>query len=290
MNGLYGTVRPALVTTRDIDIQYQYRPTRGEAPGEFQPLDSQVLQRTTDSKGGQITGLYNLSLPVAQFNKKGIYSIYIRPKEVETTIWDVGMLAADSSVIGIVFRIDSIEELRDANGQLDLSGYRVEYYDDNNVMTGMSRLITASYECQQVRTFVGDGFPKTIRYNLTSTNSDGIIFCTITPSSATSYKPNSLPSPGKINQRVKIVNTKFNPVLLELELVEHDADTISTMLSGDQIRNLDKGLITTYQDGEIYQQHEYYTLKSHNGEPLYDVKVKRTNIDQTEIYKNIVQQ
>ena len=67
-----------------------------------------------------------------------------------------------------------------------------------------------------------------------------------------------MPYIGSNGQQVKLINTKFNPIMLEVELVEHDAETISTMLEGDQLRNLDAGLITTFNsNGEIYHQASY---------------------------------
>ena len=58
--------------------------------------------------------------------------------------------------------------------------------------------------------------------------------------------------------------------MLEIEMVDHDADTLTTMLEGDQIRNRDKAIITTYnEDKEIYMQQDYYVIKSKLGNPLY---------------------
>lgn len=67
--------------------------------------------------------------------------------------------------------------------------------------------------------------------------------------------------------------------MLDIELVDHDADTISTMLEGSQMRDLENGLVTTFnENNEIYNQSEHFTLKdSNNGKPMYEVKQKRTN-------------
>jgi hypothetical protein len=115
----------------------------------------------------------------------------------------------------------------------------------------------------------------TYRYNENSTLS----FLTVTPSSAPSFKANAAPYIGKPTQRILLVNTMFEPVMIDLELVEHDADTISTMLEGSQLRSLDNGLITTFNsDNEIYNQSENFTLKdSETGQPIYEVKQNRTN-------------
>ena len=45
---------------------------------------------------------------------------------------------------------------------------------------------------------------------------------------------------------------------MEIEMTEHDIESIATMLEGDQIRNLDKALITTFNsDGGLYNQSAY---------------------------------
>ena len=52
-----------------------------------------------------LEGLYNLKLPLQYFNKKGFYTVYIKPKEVIMTLQDVGVLASYEDIKGIV--IDS---------------------------------------------------------------------------------------------------------------------------------------------------------------------------------------
>ena len=77
--------------------------------------------------------------------------------------------------------------------------------------------------------------------------------------------------------------------MIDVEMVEHNADTISNMLENTQIRNLDYGLITTLNnDGEIYHQSEHYRIKdSATGKPIYEVNKKKTDIDYTQTIDNI---
>lgn len=43
--------------------------------------------------------------------------------------------------------------------------------------------------------------------------------------------------------------------MINIDMVEHDAETISYTLEGEQIRNLETGRLTTYNfDGEIYKR------------------------------------
>ena len=263
-NGTYGTKRPALVSSTDVDIFYSYRPNRNtDDPGfsSFVQLDSNIISTVdaTDRNGnnlGILPGVYNLRLPLTQFSEPGIYTIYIRPKEIDATILDVSYLAAYPDVRGIVLNTSKINA-SDAtifnNGEL--VGYRIEYLD-NGDRTGEYRLITSSNRCEPVAQNLNDSVQNSIRYRFN--DSSNLLFCTVTPSTAMSFKSSSTPYIGENGQQIKLINTKFNPVMFELELVEHDAETISTMLEGDQIRNLDAGLITTFnKDGEIYHQASY---------------------------------
>ena len=286
-NGLYGTVRPAVLNPEDVEIFYFYRPSRGTESEDFgdnfKKLDAEeCLVPVSGESAGRLNGMFNLRLPLDKFNMKGFYTVYIRPKEIEATILNVSTLVANPTVKGVIFDTTEV-------GIEDLTGYRIEYYDDNDNVT-MARLITSCNYCEPQKVVVSDSYASVIRYSLTNNSSQyNIVFCTVTPSSASASRPNSIPSLGKRGQLVHLVNTKFDPMMLEIEMVEHDIETLTTMLEGDQIRDLDNGLITTYNDNkEIYKQHEYYTLKSENGTPLFDVKVKRDTIDPTQDYNNIV--
>jgi hypothetical protein len=121
----------------------------------------------------------------------------------------------------------------------------------------------------------------TYRYEDSSTYT----FITVSPSSAPTFKDNQTPYIGKVGQDILLVNTLFEPIQIDLEMVTHDADTISTMLEGSQLRDLDNGLITTFNENdEIYHQKEVYTLKDqYNGKPVYEVgKEKKNSIDFTQ--------
>jgi hypothetical protein len=66
-------------------------------------------------------------------------------------------------------------------------------------------------------------------------------------------------------------------------MVENDFDTLSTMISGSQLRNIENGLVTTYnRNNEIVLQHEHFNIKE-NGKDLYNVKInKGSSIDFSE--------
>lgn len=262
-NGTYGTKRPALIGKTDVDIFYSYRPNRNtDDPGfsSFIKLSSDIISTVdaSDETGndlGILPGVYNLRLPLSEFSNPGIYTIYIRPKEIDATILDVSYLAAYPDVRGIVLNTSKIDAEATIFNNGELVGYRIEYLD-NGERTGEYRLITSSNRCEPVAQNLNDSIQNSIRYRFN--DSSNLLFCTVTPSTAMSFKSSSTPYIGENGQQIKLINTKFNPVMMEVELVEHDAETISTMLEGDQIRNLDSGLITTFnKDGEIYHQASY---------------------------------
>lgn len=292
-NGTYGTKKPAFITSDDVDIFYFYRPTRSTDSSDFsngfQTLDSTLLSNAKyeDETLGIVNtlpGMYNLRLPVDKFGKPGIYTVYIKPKELVTTISDVGVLTAYPNIRGVILNSDNINATNAgifSNG--GLVGYRIDYYDENGQQLDMYRLITSNNRCEPVSQNFNDVTASGIKYRFN--NSSNLIFCTVTPSSSTSFNPNDLPSLGTKGQTVKLVNTKFNPISLEIEMVEHEIDDVVTMLEGDQIRNLDNALITTFnEDGEIYHQAEYGNIVDTVKGTHTDFKFKKdsTNIDDSE--------
>lgn len=289
MSGVYGTVRPANVDPlKDVEMYYFYRPSRGtndDEFGEFKSLDSSCLVKSSCKSENSVVnlmGMYNLRLPLDKFNKKGIYTIYIKPKEYRIKLYDVSVLAAYPDIKGVIINSKDIDNIT------DLTGYRLEYYNSNGERLETVRLITSCNPSEPILVTATDNYPKTTRYKFTDTSSN-YLFCTVTPSSSSTYKPNTNPFIGVPGGEVALSNTKFNPVMLEIEMVEHDAETLTYMLEGDQVRDRDNGVITTYNSNhEIYHQSDYYTKKNSLGEPLYDVKKKRDIIDPSQDYDNII--
>lgn len=282
-SGVFGTVRPAkLDPSQDVEILYYYVPSRGETADDFngfKRLDASeclVAVNEQDKENVIINGLYKLRLPLDKFNRKGIYTIYIRPKENVTKIVDVSVLAAYPDVKGVVLNT------KDNGIGENLIGYRIEFSD------GTTRLIKSCNRCEPVIVNTGDGYPKSTRYNLTDSSSD-YVFCTVSPSSAPTFKPNAKPYIGEPGAEIKLINTFFTPQMYSIEMVTHDADTISYMLEGDQTNDRDNAIITTYNDKhEIYHQSDYYVLKDKLGKPILNVKKRRENIDANQNYDNII--
>lgn len=282
MGGIYGTVKPANINIEhDVDIFYSYKPNRGyNNLTTFTKMDATNLIKATVDGTTTIDGLYNLKLPLSIFGNKGIYTVYIKPKEHVLKIEAISELQNYPDIRGVIFKSEDLGDYLSGNNSL--VGYRIQYGETEDAFT---RIITSSNRCYSVTTANGT------KFSLYSTmgGSSSLVFCTVTPSTANSITPNLLPDIGNPNDTVKIANTKFSPIMFEIEMVEHDAETLSYMLEGDQVRNLDTGVFTVYNDNhEIYKQYEAYSVKTQLGKPLYDIKVNKTNIDTTQNYNNVI--
>ena len=294
--GVYGIGVPANITSQDVDIFYCYHEERSSDSTDntlFQKLPSSIIVgariQASDSvveNDVSLPGMYNLKLPTAYFNRKGFYSIYIRPKEISCRITDVGVLASYPDVRGIVLNSDTISDasirtlIQENNG---LVGYRVEYFT-NGERLNYYRIVTSSNKAEPVVQNLSNSNQKSVRYRYN--DSANLVFLTLTPSTAPTFKPNAFPFIGNPNQQILLINTKFNPIMIDLEITEHDIETLTTMIEGDQLRNLDAGMLTTFtENGEIYKQQDFYSLKStQTANPIYEVKKNRSSIDFTQDY------
>lgn len=291
--GVYGTNIPIHIDSEKlsslVDISYCYNESMAYdslSSSKFKSLPSSVLANCTrdvesDSNLDEIVdGMYTLQLPLSDFNKKGFYTVYIKPKEYAINITDVGCLSAYSDVRGIILDTSVIRDriiqnmARTNNG---LVGFRIVFLDENGVREDYYRIVTSNNKCEPVIQAPNSSSDKTYTYRYDDSSS--LTFLTVSPSSAPTFKSNATPYIGKPTQRILLVNTLFEPIQLDIEMVTHDADTISNMLEGSQLRDLDNGLVTTYNEkNEIYAQSEHYTLKENaSGNPVYEVKKNKTD-------------
>lgn len=293
--GVYGTNIPIHIDSNKlsslVDISYCYNESRAYdslSSSKFKSLPSSVLANCTrevesDSNLDEIVdGMYTLQLPLSDFNKKGFYTVYIKPKEYAINITDVGCLSAYPDVRGIILDTNAISDeyeiiknmARTNNG---LVGFRIVFLDENGVREDYYRIVTSNNKCEPVIQAPNSSSDKTYTYRYDDSSS--LTFLTVSPSSAPTFKSNATPYIGKPTQRILLVNTLFEPIQLDIEMVTHDADTISNMLEGSQLRDLDNGLVTTYNEkNEIYAQSEHYTLKENaSGNPVYEVKKNKTD-------------
>jgi hypothetical protein len=297
--GSYGTIRPADVSPDDVDIILNYTPSRDDTDNfVLTKLDAKTILRpyfNNNATGGNadveiLGGLYNLKLPADVFNKLGIYTLYIRPAEIRTRITDCGILSALPNVKGIVIDVNNVpSQFRNNFVNQGLIGFRVEYLNsDGTKIPNFFRMITSSFYCEPVIQNLTNTSQKSIRYRYTE-GTTNLVFCTLSPSSSPTNKPNATPFIGQPNQDIVITNTYFNPVTTEIEIVEHDISTLAIALYGNQTKSIDDGIYTIYDsDNNIYKQYNLYEIKDQFNELLYEVRQDRgNNIDFTKNFTNI---
>ena len=299
--GTYGTIRPADVSPEDVEIILNYTPSRDETNNfVLTKLDANTILKpyfNNDDTGGTpnvelLGGLYNLTLPAEQFNKIGIYTLFVRPAQIRTTILDCGVLSALPNVKGIVIDLNAVpSNYRNKFVNQGLIGFRVEYLNsDGTKVPNFFRLITSSFFCEPVVQNITNSSQKAIRYRYTDSNTN-LMFCTLSPSSAPTNKPNATPYIGQPNQNIIITNTFFNPITLDIELAEHDFSTLAIALYGNQTKSMDDGIYTLYDtNNNIYKQYNLYEIRDQFNSLLYEVRQDRgENIDFSKNFTNITQ-
>jgi hypothetical protein len=300
--GTYGIVRPADISPDDVEIFYHYTPSRDTVGNtELIKLDpNEVLIKIDNPNKSQSNvvgfevfgGMYTLKLPVANFGAKGYYTIVIKPVEIRTKIVDVGVLSAFPDIKGLVFDLATIPSNFVNRFENDgLVGYRVEYLKTESAsdakINNFFRIITSNNRAEPVNQNLTNSNQKSIRYRFNDNST--LTFCTVSPASASNVKPNALPYIGQPNQEVIITNTFFNPVMIEVEMVQHDIETIAFALFGNQTKSLEDGIYTIYNfSDQIYKQYNLYEIKDQfTGKPLFEVREERASIDFSKSFNNI---
>jgi len=293
--GIYGTTRPADVSIDDIDVYYNYTPNRETVNNDIFKLNSsEILSYNYLPDDEQILGnenllegLYNLRLPASVFGQLGIYTIYLKPKVATTTIIDCSVLSSVPTVKGIVLDANDIPENLRANNALQ--GYRIEYIDSttNNKIRNVVRYVVTSNKVVPVSENVGNTSQKAIRYRFDDTGT--LLFVQLTPSSSSDVKPNASPFIGNPDQTILISNTFFSPLVIEVDMVANTIDTLTNYVAGEQIKDVDNGILTYYDENRVItKQFNIYEIKeSVDNVPLYEVKEKRTNIDETQDFDEV---
>lgn len=295
--GTYGIVRASDVSINDIEVYYNYIPDRYTSNNTILKIDdpTSVLDYcylpTNDPNAvgteNLLEGMYDLRLPASIFNQLGIYTIYIKPKTVNSVIVDCSVLSALPTIRGIVLDINSLPEGLRANNAMQ--GYRIEYInDDGTKLRNVVRYVVTANKVSPVSENVGDTSQKAIRYRFD--DSGTLMFLQLTPSSSSDVKANVKPFIGNVGQTILISNTYFSPVVLEVELVENTIDTLSNIIAGEQIKDVTNGILTYYDSNRVItKQFNLFEIKDDVTDvSLYEVKEKRTYIDESQNFDDIV--
>lgn len=297
--GTYGITRPADMSPEDVEIIMHYTESR-DVTEDFvlKKLDAASILtpyfHNSDTGGNTnelLGGMYNLRLPSNEFNQTGIYTLYIRPAEIRTTITDCGVLSALPNVKGIIIDLNNVDpQFRNKFVAQGLVGFRVEYLNDNGTkVPNFYRIVTSSFYCEPVTTNLTNSSQKTIRYRYVENGSD-LLFCTLSPSSAPSNKPNATPFIGQPDQDIIITNTYFNPITLDIQMAEHDIDTLAIALYGNQTKSMEDGIYTIYDpSNNIYKQYNLFEVRDEFNNLLFEVRQDRgDNIDFSKNFNNVI--
>lgn len=300
-NGNYGNVRPADVSINDIEVFLHFTPSRNNTG------DTSITKLTTEEVLSEnlnpnntndlevFGGMYTLTLPSSIFGQKGFYSLMIKPKEIRTKILDTGVLSAKSDIKGLIFdtasdSLDTEFVTKFQNG--GLVGYRIEYLNTTSVsgnkkIRNFFRIITSNNKVDAVTSNNTNSANKSLTYGFNENST--LVFATVTPSSSSNAKPNVTPYIGSPGQEVIITNTFFNPVMLEIEMAEHDIETLAYALYGPQSKSLEDGMYTIYTpENEIYKQYNLFEIKDEfTGVPLFEIREPKTNIDYSKDFDEI---
>lgn len=297
--GMYGIVRPADVSLEDVEVFLHFSPSRNEIGDEgltkLNPNEvlSKVNNPNNTTNNEIFGGMYTLKLPANIFGVKGFYTIMIKPVEIRTKIIDTGVLSALPNVKGLIFDTSTVESRFLSKFQNNgLIGYRIEYLNKGNEgddvkVKNFFRIITSNNRAEPVNQNLTNTNQKAIRYRFNDNST--LLFCTVTPSSNSNVKPNVTPFIGEPDQDVILTNTFFNPIMLEIEMVDHDIETLAYGLFGPQTKSLEDGVYTIYNfNNQIFKQYNLYEIKDQfTGKPLFEVREERTNIDFTKGFENI---
>jgi len=298
--GTYGTIRPADVSPEDVEIIMNYTPSRDDTSNFLlTSLDAPSILRpyfNNNDTGGNpdveiLGGLYNLKLPASEFDKKGIYTLYIKPAEIRTTITDCGVLSALPNVKGIIINLNDVpSQFRNKFTNQGLVGFRVEYLNnDGSKIPNFYRIVTSSFFCEPIVTEQINSSQKTIRYRYVDGGSD-LVFCTLSPSSSPTNKPTATPFIGQPNQNIIVTNTFFNPITIDIQMADYDLDTLAIALYGNQTKSMEDGIYTLYDsNNNIYKQYNLFEVRDNFNELLYEVRQDRgNNIDFSKNFTNII--
>lgn len=272
---------------------YTFSPSREDNSNEIFRLDPTTLlepllvpsdeQVDVDNLLG---GMYNLTLPASTFNQLGFYTIFIRPKQIRSTIVDCGVLSSLPTVKGIILDTNALPSELTTNGTLD--GYRIEYLnDDGTKLRNTVRYVVTSNKAIPVTENIGNTSQTAVRYRFDDSGS--LLFLQLTPASASNVKPNITPFIGKPNQTIFLYNTNVNPLAIEVEFVENNIDTVVNLVGGEQIKDVQRGILTNYDaDRNIIKQFNLYEIDDDVTDvSLFEVKEKRDIIDQSQDFDDI---
>lgn len=277
--GIFGNKVLSNVTAADVDVLYSYAPDSETLPGlTMQPLFPTLTNSDLVSLLGA-DGVYNLRLPASKFNQLGFYLVLIKPKTIQLQISDCSYVITNNASQAVISKRGIVIPAAQVSSIGNLVGYTVQYYDTNNVkINNLSRVVTSS-DLVSISTNNNNIAQGSTGYVLDPAGSS--YFLTLSPdeSSTISNIPINLGSKGQL---IDISNSYFDPVFIEVQMVNFTMKEMSYILAGNSTRNNQTGVLSVFDDkNNIYRQYNLYDSKLQFSNGTISVKEERaiTNLN-----------
>lgn len=288
--GIYGTKKMADVDYNDVDILYTYSPSRESiADNQFKPMFSSVSNNDFLKMFGA-DGAYKLKLPASIFKDLGFYTVLIKPKTFETTIIDCSFIVTETSEDIQISRKGIVIPKLQFQGTGSLIGYQIEYFDENGVkIKNLHKIVTGSDPVSPAQNTSQSVQGSTSSYVLNENGAS--LFLTLTPDEVSLISNTAKADLGKSGQKILISNTFFDPIMIEVEMVDQTIKTLSYGIFGNSTKDNETGLFSIFdENNNLYKQYNLITRKKRftNGEVVY--KEERTNVNFNQGFNDLSQQ
>lgn len=287
--GVFGSKKLADITKNDVDILYSYSPTKEEVGNlVLKPLFDNLSPSDFQKLFGA-DGVYRMRLPAAVFKDLGNYTVLVKPKTFETQILDCSFVVSSvANQVEVSRRGIVIPNLK-INGGSNLVGYQIEYFDSNGQKIRNFFKIVTSTDLVSPSTNTNTSNPGSKTYTLDPNGS--FLFLTVTPDEGGSISSSQGTNIGQQGQTISISNTFFDPVLLEVEMVDQNIKTLSYGIFGDSQRNLETGVYTIFdENGKIYKQYTLGTAKTLTNNGSIEFRQKKENINLNQTFSDLLRQ
>jgi len=288
--GIYGTKKLADVDYNDVDVLYAYSPNRETVTdNQLRPLFS-TISNSDFAKMFGADGAYKLKLPAAVFNQLGFYVVLIKPKTFETNIIDCSFIVTETSEEIQISRKGIVIPKLQFQGTGSLIGYQVEYFDDNGIkIKNFHKIITGSDPVSPAQNPSVPSQNSTTSYSLSDNGAS--LFLTLTPDEVSLVSNTARADLGKAGQKILISNTFFDPVMLEIEMVDQTVKTLSYGIFGNSTRDMESGLFSIFdENNNLYKQYNLLTRKKVFSNGNVDYKEQRTIVNYNQSFNSLSQQ
>lgn len=284
--GIYGTKKLASVDFNDVDILYAYSASR-EVVGDlqFQPMYGSITENELRKLAGS-DGAYKLRLPATIFNRLGFYTVILKPKTFQTQIVDCSVVVTNTDTEIQISKKGIIIPKLNFQDTGSLIGYRVEYIDENGIkIKNFHRIITSS-DLVSVSVNTQNNQPNNTTYVLNPNGNN--LFLTVSPDESSLISNQQQPSLGSAGQQILISNTFFDPVMIEVEMVDQNIRTLGRILTGNSIRDNLSGRLSYFDEqGNLWKQYLMTTRKNQFGTGEIDIKRELSDLDFNQTFNDL---